>query len=128
MFRKPRLFLSVAFCCVASRQAWAQAPQFATLDIEWENSVTYFADTADPTKFATSTDIGSPNIRNFMGNAAIADIVSVNGRPAKGTWIGRGHLGMIFPNPTPGQAIGDIGRAVLGDIYFEILQSDGIRV
>src|SRR5262245_50212899 len=115
-------------CGVAPQRAWAQTPQFATLDVAWENGVTYFADTSDPTRFATSPDMLTTRTRNFMGNTAIADIVSVNGKPAKGSWIGRGQLVMLFPSPMPGQAISDIGRPVLGEIYIEILQSDGTRV
>jgi hypothetical protein len=106
----------------------AQAPQSTTLEIEWENGVNYFADTADPTRLATSAGTVNASVRNFMHGTAIADIVAVNGKPAKGSWVGKAQLVMLVPNPAPGQGIGDIGRPVIGDIYIEILQNDGMRI
>lgn len=128
MIRNWKPFVTAVLCTVALRHAWAQVPQFATLDIEWENGVNYFQDTADPTRLATSATMVGANIRNFMAGTAIADIVSVNGKPARGSWVGRAQLVMLSANPIPGQAIGDIGRPVVGDIYIEILHSDGARV
>src|SRR5260370_13165343 len=63
-----------------------------------------------------------------MTNIFIGDIVSVNGRPAKGDWIARGQFTMLGPSPMPGQAIGDIAQALPGDLYLEILQTDGTSV
>ena len=120
--------LTAAFCAVAFVQAWAQTPQFATLDIEAENFVGYVNDLADPSKLAMSPNIVTGNIRNFMTNIFIGDIVSVNGRPAKGDWIARGQFIMLVPNPMPGQAIGDTAQALPGDLYLEILQTDGTSV
>jgi uncharacterized protein (TIGR03437 family) len=125
-FRKWMCLVVAIVCATASRSLHAQ--QFTTLEIEWENGVNYFADTADPTRLATSAATVNPSVRNFMYGTAIADIVSVNGKPAKGSWVGRSQLVMLVPNPAPGQAIGDIGRPVIGDIYIEILQNDGTRV
>jgi hypothetical protein len=128
MTRKWQDLIVFAFCTLSSEQCLGQAARFATIEIEWENGVNYFADTSDPSRLATSAAIVSPSTKNFMSGTAIADIVSVNGRPAKGTWIGRAQLVMLFPVPMPGQAVGDIGRPVIGDIYIEILQDDGTRV
>ncbi|HTM48220.1 MAG TPA: hypothetical protein VL285_06055 [Bryobacteraceae bacterium] len=114
--------------CAALCQAAAQAPDIVTLEIEWENGVNYFGDNSDLTKLATSPVTVNANTRNFMEGTAIADIVSVNGKPAKGSWVGRAQLVMLFPNPAVGQAIGDIGRPVVGDLYIELLQADGTRI
>jgi uncharacterized protein (TIGR03437 family) len=121
-------FITAALCAAAFGRAWAQTPQFATLDIEWENAVGYLDDLADPAKLVTSPTIANLNLRNFMGFFDIADIVSVNGKPARGSWILGGRVMQLFPSPLPGQAIGDLGRGAMVDIHLEILQSDAIRV
>jgi hypothetical protein len=106
--------------------AFAQAP--VTLEIEWEDSVSYIDDLADPSKLVTSPSPVTASVRNFMTFIAIADIVSVNGKPARGSWVFRGRLIQLFSNATPGQAIGDIGRGSIGESHMEILLSDGTRV
>ena len=52
MIGKRKVFVTAAVCAAFGR-AWAQAPQFATLDIEWENAVGY-------------VDVVSPNPRTSM--------------------------------------------------------------
>jgi len=120
--------ITAAFCIVALGQALAQTPPFATLDVEWENGVIYTDNLADRSKLATAPNIVNVNLRNFMPLIAIADIVSVNGRPARGSWVGRGQFMMVVPSPMPGQAIGDLGRGLTTDIHLEILQADGTPV
>ena len=56
------------------------------------------------------------------------DIVSVNGKPAKGIWFTRVHGLLVTPNPQPGQGIGDVNRAGFLDWSFEILQPDGTPI
>jgi hypothetical protein len=128
MSKNWRPYIAVAICAIGAGQAWAQASQFAILDIEWENSVAYIDDLADPSRLVTSPSAVATTVRNFMQALAIADIVSVNGRPARGSWVYSVRVIQLFPNPTPGQAVGDLGRAGIGDVHFEILQSDGTRV
>jgi hypothetical protein len=118
----------VTLCAVAFGKGWAQTPDFAVLDIEWENSVAYIDDLADSSRLVTSTSPAPTTVRNFMQALAIADIVAVNGRPARGSWVYSVRIIQLFPNPTPGQAIGDLGRAGIGDVNFEILEIDGTRV
>jgi hypothetical protein len=84
MIRNWKSLISATICAVAFGRALAQAPQFATLDIEWENAVGYVEDLADPSKLVTSASTIDANIRNFMPYFGIADIVSVNGKPARG--------------------------------------------
>jgi uncharacterized protein (TIGR03437 family) len=128
MITKCKCFITAALCAVAIGQARAQTPQFVTLDIEWENYVAYASNLADPSKLATSPNMVNANIRSFMTALLIADIVSVNGKPARGSWVFRNQFILLFPSPMPGQAIGDIGRGVLGDYHLEILQTDGTPV
>ena len=108
-------------------RALALEPQLTTLDIEWQNAVGYLGDVADPTKFATSPTplTFNPNVNDFAAFVAIADIVSVNGRPARGTWILTGRVVATSPNPVPGSAIADIGRGSMSNIHIEIRQTDG---
>ena len=98
------------------------------LDIEWENGVGYIDDLTDPSKLVTSSSVADANIRNFMPLFSVADIVSVNGKPAKGSWVLGGRIIQMVPSPSPGQAIGDLGRGAMVDVTFEILQKDGTSV
>src|SRR2546421_12766781 len=127
MLRKRQAFVTAVLCAVAGRPACAQAPQLAVLDIEYENGVNYFGDLADPSRFATSSDVVSATVRNFLPFIGVDDIVSVNGKPAKGTLVASGRLTLLASNPMPGQGIGDIGRGAEVDVQLEILQSEGIR-
>jgi len=124
---RKRLLIS-AFCAVAFGRAWAQAPQMVILDIEFENGVVYFGDVADSSKFATVPAPASASIRTFEPIIIIDDIVSVNGRPAKGSVVSSGRLTSLSSNPMPGQAIGDIGRGGLGETHLEIMGADGTRI
>jgi hypothetical protein len=84
MTRNRTIFFTAALCGAALGRAWAQAPQVATLDIEWENAVGYGDDVADPARRTTSPNIVTPaNIINLTPFVGIADIVSVNGKPAE---------------------------------------------
>jgi hypothetical protein len=65
MIRNRKLFITAALWAAVFGRAWAQAPQFATLEIEWENYVAYTNDLADPSKLATAPNIVNANVRNF---------------------------------------------------------------
>ena len=122
-------FLTSAICAIVTGQAWAQAPRAITLDIEWENSVGYLDDLPDPSKLVTSPGIPTFNLRNFMRFIAIADIISVNGKPAKGNWVLGGRLVQVFSTPMAGQAIGDLPvRGSMADVHLEILNNDGTPI
>src|SRR5262245_43109296 len=121
--------LMIVALCAGLAKVWAQTPQFTTLDIGWENYVAYLNGVTDASKVATSQGMVNPTIlKNFMTSVLIGDIMSVSGKPAKGTFVIRGQFVMIGPSPAAGQAIGDIGRAALGDLHLEILQLDGTPV
>jgi hypothetical protein len=84
--------LAIVLCVVTgSPFARAQETRPTILQIDVENMVRYVADTPDPSKFATNPGI-TPAIvpRNFGAYIGLADIVAVNGLPAKGTYASRG--------------------------------------
>lgn len=129
MIRKWSPYLVTAICAITAGQLWAQAPRVATLDIEWQNAVVYIDDLADPAKLGTSQSPATPSTRNFMPFLAFGDIVSVNGKPARGSWVDNGRLVQLVRTPAPGQAISDlVVRGGMVDIHLEILQTDGTPV
>jgi hypothetical protein len=129
MVRECKFFIAAVLSAVVW-PAGAQPPAFVTLEIAWENSVSYTDVLADPSKLATSSSMVSslPNLRNFMSFIQVGDIVSINSKPARGSWAATGRYVFLGRNPTPSQAIGDINRAALIDIHLEILQPDGTPV
>src|ERR1700733_12314852 len=114
-----------ANCHPASGQT--QAPAILTIDLQ--NYVEYQADISDTSKFATiSTITPSVPAKNFFVVTIIADIVAVNGQPARGTYVGRTRPIVASPAPSPGGAIADITRTAMREHVFEIQKSDGTPV
>lgn len=119
------LFLAVACCPLALAQT---APP-VILEIEVENYVNYFNDVLDYSKLATDPNRTTvATSRNFAQSLGLADIVSVNGKPAKGVFIDRRTQFVLATNPTSGQAIADAARSNIHDRYFEILNTDGTLI
>ena len=82
------------------------------LAVDIENVVIYQQDSGDAAKFATDPGIvAPPAIRNFVPVIWIADVVAVNGKPAKGTWTVRGTLLSRGTTLSPGDAIADSGAS-----------------
>ena len=104
MTRKWDRILTALFWAVTTGPAWAQTTQFATLDIEWENVIIYADNLADRSKLATAPNAVNVNLRNFMPLITIGDIVSVNGRPTRGSWVAQGpvHHARAQPDAGPG--------------------------
>jgi len=103
------------------------------LDIEINNGVFYVYDTTDLSTFATSPAVvppwsGGPSPRNFFSGVFIADIVSVNGQPARGVMVRRGTRVGLTTNQVPGQAIADTIRGFIDDGVWEIQTADGTAV
>lgn len=135
MFRRSNIvpLLLAAVYCIPSR---GQAPA-ATLYIELQNVVEYQVDTSDLSKYGTDPNITQGKIAKGLGVGCAgvpivgyADIVSVNGQPARGTYAVRGMAVCLTPNPVPGvngsNAISDTTWNSVRDETYEILQSDGI--
>jgi hypothetical protein len=117
--------LAIAACHLAS----AQQPT-TTLTIDLGNAVEYQGDTHDPSQFATKPNVTpSSGLGNNFGVATlIADIVAVNGQPAKGLYAGRSRVVSTSSTPTPGQAIADVARTAIREHILEILQPDGTPI
>jgi len=114
--------------CVATSSAFAHAQETrpTILQIDVENMVRYVADTPDPSRFATNSSITPAVVpRNFGAYLALADIVAVNGLPAKGTYASRGLSMTMSPSAAAGVAIADVTRNSAVDVRFEILSADG---
>jgi hypothetical protein len=123
------LVLAAVYCNPAAGQ-----PQAATLYIELQNQVEYQVDTSDLSKYGTDPNVTQGKIAKGLGVGCVggpvigyADIVSVNGQPARGTYTVRGVAVCLNPTPVPGiNAIADTLWPSLRDETYEILQSDGI--
>jgi len=123
---------AVAVLCNAAwfgSVAGQTSPPATILKIDVENFVAYRDDTSDYSKLATNPGITSPiAARTFWSAVAIADIVSVNGAPAKGTLVFRQRNLRLTPTPQAGSAAADITRGDVVDEVWEILQADGTPV
>jgi hypothetical protein len=85
------LLAIVVWATTCSPIASAQDVTPTILQIDVENMVRYVGDTPDPSKFATNPGITPAVVpRNFGDYIGLADIVAVNGLPAKGTYASRG--------------------------------------
>ena len=106
------------------------------LYVELQNVVEYQVDTSDLSKYGTNPSVTQGKIAKGMGVGCVgvpiigyADIVSVNGQPARGTYTVRGVATCTSPTPVPGvEAIADTTWPSLRDETYEILQSDGTPV
>src|SRR5688572_15502543 len=91
----------------------AQSDTLATLEIATENVGIYQHDVFDATRLATEPGPITPlPLRTFTHVTWIADVVSVNGIPAKGTMTVRGIYLLLFPNAGPGQGIADTNNSL----------------
>jgi uncharacterized protein (TIGR03437 family) len=120
------VIVTVLAITAGSASAPAQAPSPTLLQLDVENMVRYVVDTPDPSKFATNPAITPAVVpKNFGEYLALADIVAVNGAPARGTYASRGLSMTMSPSPAAGAAIADVTRNSAVDVRFEILSADG---
>ena len=105
----------------------AQTPTVIQIDIE--NYAYYYGDNPDYSKLA-GTEQASPPVstKTFSSFIGLADIVRVNGTPAKGTWSIRATTTNYTPTAVPGQAIADTTRNFFVDWVWEIQQADGTPI
>jgi hypothetical protein len=123
----------VAAGCV--HPARGQSP-VATLYVELQNVVEYQLDTSDLSKYGTDPNVTQGKIAKGLGVGCagvpvvgFADIVSVNGQPARGSYATRGTSVCLSTTPLPGlQTISDSTWNSKRDETFEILQSDGTPI
>ena len=123
------ILVAVAAC----QLALAQQPATATLTVDLTNQVEYQGDIYDPAKFARNASItpslgNGTGILNFGAATILADIVAVNGQPAKGLYAAIDRWIATYPAPVSGQAIADVRRGRIREFTFEILQPDGTAI
>jgi hypothetical protein len=126
MIRKIEMLAMAVLLTTHCTVAVGQSPPATILTIDLTNFVEYRQDVSDPTKFATDPNLTTATTpHNFFTAMMLADIVAVNGQPAKGLYVGRPRALQATPTPTPGQAIADTTHNSLRDLFFEIQNSDG---
>jgi len=126
-------FLGVPYWSIC-QPSLAQGP-ITILEIDTQAKVSYFDD-VDYSKLASDATavkpVGAPNFNKpFTLWFDISDIVAVNGKPAKGTWINAGLPTLnLRPDAAAGlrQSIGDITRTAMVHHYLEIMQPDGTPI
>jgi len=127
MFRTAFELARIAMFAGATCCAFGQIPTVIQIDIE--NYAYYYADNSDYSKLAGSQQAAPPvSTKTFSSFIGLADIVRVNGKPAKGTWSIRATTTNYTPNPQPGQAIADTTRNFFVDWIWEIQQADGTPI
>ena len=121
-----KLLTCVLILAVTTVYGFAQHPTGNLLIIETANHTSYARDVTDYSLLAANPGptVEAP-ARNFQDVILIGDIVSVNGKPAKGTVVETATFLTLRPNPTPGQAIADTQRGGLIQWNFEIQSEDG---
>lgn len=123
--------LVVAVICLAasSLPAAGQSSSGSVLKVDVKNFAAYHNDVTDYTKLATAPDFTlTVPFKNFATFVTVADVIAVNGEPAKGTFVDRAAWFRLRPNPEPGQAIADTTRNLMVEFNVEILQPDGTPI
>src|SRR5262245_47754905 len=87
----------------------------------YENRVEYDKLASDP----NPPPIPQQPATVFAVVTAVGDIVALNGKPARGTWVDRFQVLQTSPSPQPGQTIADVSRFSADEHVFDILQPDG---
>ncbi|HKE25467.1 MAG TPA: hypothetical protein VKB88_24075 [Bryobacteraceae bacterium] len=113
--------------------ASAQVAPDVSTNIQLENFVFYMDQTGDATKFGTlpgpvPTD---PQLGVALRRyAIIADITSIGGKPAAGTFLAYGIVisPSSAPQPVPGTVIADLPRNQMHDMILEILTPEKVEV
>lgn len=116
------------------RASWHEAAVLAQpspptiFEVRVENAVVYRWDVSDVSTFATDPNLTIPSSaspRNLGNTLIIADIVSVSGRPAKGTAVINQRTTNLNTAFIAGQAIADIVRTSISQYALEIQDADG---
>ena len=124
-----RTFAKTLALAIAAPALLAQSPPLTVVTIDVENIVEYEGDVPDVSKLAaTGIRTAGASSNNFYPVLWVADVVAVNGKPAKGTWTVRGNQLFRGPNQTPGRAISDSSGAYFFDWVFDLMQADGTPV
>jgi hypothetical protein len=108
------------------------APDFA-LNVQMENWVFYLDHTGDPATYGTVqgiTPVPAGTQFAFRKYLIVADVVSVDGKPATGTFLAHGIA--VNPSnalqPVPGRPIVDFSRNQAHQFVLEVLTPDRVQV
>ena len=126
MLRNALLFAAVTFSLTAQ-----PATTRGIYRIGVKDQVIYVNNVSDPNKFATTpgpVNLPPDDLRTYMDLLLIGDVVSLNGRPAKGTLISIGRLLPTAPVPFANFAIADIQRTGFVTFWIELQHADGSRL
>lgn len=119
----------LGFALMAACLRAADQPMISVLTIETDNVVAYVGDVTDPSKLALATGPTTPGATQaFSESITVGDVVSINGKPAKGLWSTRGFNMGFSPTAAPGFAIADSAEGGPGECKWAILTGDGILV
>jgi hypothetical protein len=113
--------------CAGLLVAAAAAQEIPTImQVEVQDFTGYAANVFDYSKLAkTPGPLTVTPPANFGGYIYLADVVTVNGQPAKGTMVFRTTGIQMSPTPVPGQAIADISRLAIAEFLVEFQKADG---
>ncbi|HYP14863.1 MAG TPA: hypothetical protein VEQ63_13125, partial [Bryobacteraceae bacterium] len=122
-----KIVIAVTFLLASLAHSQTSAP--VTLVVDVENLVLYHND-VEYRALATSPTIPPfTEAKNLDYHIGIGDVIAINGRPAKGTYISTFSQLNLRPEPVPGQAIGDVNRSNITSAFaFELLQADGTPI
>lgn len=121
--------LAALVCVTGIQTSLAQTIPPTILEVQLEDSVSYVSDVPDTARYASDANRTQPStVRNFSTTLSVSDIVSVNGRAAKGIAVATIRAINFRPSPAPGQAIGDAVRSSVLDYALEILNPDGTSI
>ncbi len=105
-----------------------QSPPVSVITVDVDGTG-YSLDETDRSKVARDVNASTATpIANFNQFVSLGDVVEVNGRRAKGVFVGSGIILMLRPEPAAGQAIADVTRGSFSHYYLELLQEDGTPV
>src|SRR5438128_10365809 len=109
--------IAVLSAAVLCGPGTAQASPPSILQIDIENYTAYVNDVSDSSKLASDPNATASTAaaKTFATLVGVADIVAVNGKPAKGTWTVRGIWVNLTPDAQPGAAIADTTRTFMID-------------
>jgi hypothetical protein len=113
----------------AQSPAPSPSPRVVVLDVLVENVVIYRLDITDPLTFASlPRPVTPPPNRTFQEFIGIGDIVSVNGKPARGVWTNRGQTFSFSPSPAPGESIANVVTGNHIECSWDLYTADGVFV
>ena len=113
---------------LALDHAGARSDKPLVITIDAENYVQYRGNIFEPAQYAKDPNPTTAPAFTFSKNVQIADIVAVNGAPAKGLWTTHFLVTPFRRNPAPGQPIADLDTSALVYCAYEILAPDGSYV